>query len=349
MTTVRITQALKKFMCIHLILAILVMVAPPHAIANPPAPCDGKFVTPLDIDWNNFFPVTLAGAPISINTNVNAPDMWEPPICVCPGVFGIPSPGIGITYWEPKYVGEMEWRPGCMPSVGGLGVLGAAFAMLKGENRNGDSANVKQASNRAQIHWLKVPLLDLMTGGTLGALCKTLGGFAVAYMTEFDFTWQNDLWAVVFAPEAVVFANPIAQAACAADAASASTLFPLDWLIWCEGNWGSLYPFSGNVQFMNSQFQSNHGAMGRFIARSFRLGMLWQSIGVTALCTDHPTLVIKKSQYRFNQHYPFPRYGGAVYLGGMGLLQVPPVANAPIREATADVIWEGRQCCLRTY
>lgn len=333
------------------IISVASMLLATLAVANPaatPTPCDGKFITPLDLDWNNMLPATIAGAYFINGPNVNAPDHFEPPTCVCPGIFGIPSPGVGMTYWEPKYIAEMEWRPGCVPSLGGLKIF-SMFDILKGENRGGDTQNVKQASNRAQIHWLRVPMMDMLTGGTLGALCKSTGGFAVAGLTEVDFTWQNDLWATVFAPEAVIFTSPAAQFACSADTVAASTVFPLDWLFWCQGTWGSMYPFSGNVQFMNSQFQSNHGALGRYIARSFRIGLLWQSIGVTALCFDHPALVIKKSQFRFNQVYPWGRYGGAVGFGSTGPLQVPPVANAPLREATSDVVWEGRQCCLRSY
>lgn len=48
-------------------------------------------------------------------------------------------------------------------------------------------------------------------------------------------------------PEAVIFANPIAQGACAADAVASAAKTSVDALFWCAGSQGSMYPFNGWV------------------------------------------------------------------------------------------------------
>ncbi|MFP1526985.1 TraU family protein [Escherichia coli] len=48
--------------------------------------------------------------------------------------------------------------------------------------------------------------------------CLEGGDLDIAYLSEIDPTWTDSSLTTILNPEAVIFANPIAQGACAADA-----------------------------------------------------------------------------------------------------------------------------------
>lgn len=308
-----------------------------------PAACHGRLFNPLsDIDWNSAFPITVGG--VRIGPNSNPPLMKMSPICLCPGRLGIPSPGIGITFWQPLYLAEIERTPGCFSSLGGLNAL-PGFEMMASEQAT-DSGDSGGQTSRMQVHFYQYPAFAVMNLFTQFA-CLSLSGFDLAYMTELDPTWQSDVWAAVFSPESSLFSHPLAQMACAVDAAAATIAHPLDPLFWCAGHNGSVYPLAGNTSHGNSEFQRNGQILAKYLARQARVGIQWQTIGPTAMCSAHPNPIWVKSQYRINQSYPIVRKGKPVSVGSMGLAQFPPATNYPTRESTVNFIWQGTQCCLR--
>ncbi len=67
------------------------------------------------------------------------------------------------------------------------------------------------------VHWYKYPLtywLNIITS----AGCLEGGDMDIAYLSEIDPTWVDSSLTTILNPEAILFANPIAQGACAADA-----------------------------------------------------------------------------------------------------------------------------------
>lgn len=328
------------------IVAMLLVSTMANAIV--PAICTGTFFNPVtDTDWNNLFPITIAGVRFSTNSNSNPPLMQAmPPVCVCPTILGIPFVGIGVTFWQPMFISEIERRPGCLSSLGGIQAL-SGYSMLHSEQTVSDNNATGAAVNRMQVHWYEYPVMSLLN--MMEAVqCKNTNGFNLAYITEIDPLWQDDTWGAIFAPEAALFANPIATAACAIDAVASSLDFPLDALFWCAGSWGNLYPLAGNSSHSGDPFTMNNQIQAKFIARSHRMGLSWQTIGPTAICSSHPNPVWVKSQYRFNQVAPVARRGRAVATGGDGkMFQFPPVTNPPTMEHTVNLIWQGQQCCLK--
>ena len=338
-----IPKSLKKLVAaVALTLAPALAFAQTEAAASNGLGCFGKIYNPIsDTDWNNLFPITIMG--VSTGGGVNPPIMYEPPVCMCPGIFGYPTPGIGITFWQPLYVSEIERTPGCLSSLGGVSIL-SGYSTLQSEqvNEQKDGGPV----SRMQVHWYEYPLFALMDlFKSLG--CYSTSGFNLMYMTEFDPTWQDDEWSAVFAPESVLFANPIAQAACSIDAVAANLAFPIDAMFWCAGSWGGVYPMSGNAGHTNSNFTSNNLIQSKFLARNSRLGLSWATIGPASICSSVPSPIWIKSQYRVDQVGPVPRYGAPVVIGSTGIKQMPPVANVPTRESTVNLIWQGQQCCVR--
>jgi conjugal transfer pilus assembly protein TraU len=308
--------------------------------------CHGEMFNPMsDVDWNNLYPITIGGFKMNSKGNATSPLQYEPSVCTCPGPFGIPSYGIGVTYWEPVYIAEIERSPGCMSSLGGKKIL-KGYDSLHSEQIM--TFNGPGQTSRMQMHWYEYPVfkvVDIMQS----MACKNTGGFALVGLTEIDPFWQSDEWAAVFSPDSSLFASLPAQAACAIDAVAATVHYPIDALIWCAGTWGSVYPFSGNSPHTNSNFSSNNLVLAKYIARQTRLGLMWQTIGPTAMCFTHPAPVWLKSQYRFNQVAPIARRGSTVEAGNPGAMLSPPVTNHPTRESTVDMVWRARQCCARLY
>ena len=73
------------------------------------------------------------------------------------------------------------------------------------------------------------------------------GGIDIAWASELDPAWLDDELSFLLNPEAALFANLPAQAACAADCTTSSAGLPLDALFWCAGCQGGMYPLTGNV------------------------------------------------------------------------------------------------------
>lgn len=311
------------------------------------AACQGDFFNPLsDPNWSQaFWPITIMGA--QIGPNSNPPMMYEPPICICPSrLMGIPMPGIGITFWEPLYIAEVERSPGCMSSLGGMSVLGGGYQMMAAEQQSSESEG-EVNNTRMQVHWYQYPVFAILEMFK-ELLCLNSSGFALAYLTELDPTWQNDLWGAVWSPEAKLFANPLAQMACSVDAIAASVAYPIDAMFWCLGTAGPLYPLTGNSQHLGSNQTSNMQLLGKFIGKGHRQMMLNATIGPGAQCFSHPSPLIVKSQYRIDPVQPIRVRTPPIYLGQSeyrwGL--VPP-ANYATRESSVYMIWQGQQCCLR--
>lgn len=308
--------------------------------------CTGDLFNPMgDPDWNNVYPITIAGVKLSGKDRSDPPLMTMPPVCVCPSYFfGMSMVGVGITYWHPSYLVEIEYRPGCSSTLGGTQLL---KGYGKKRSEEADEGSESSQTNLKQIHWYEYPIFSLFKWFA-DWYCHTSNGYNLLYMTEIDPTWNDDEFGVLLSPESTLFANPIAQAACIIDAVAANVWYPLDPLFWCAGSWGGVYPLSGNAPITNGLPQVNNLVMSKFIARNARLGLGWQTIGPTAQCNSHPNPIWIKSQFRINQVGPLVRHGDTQAIGDLGLLQFPPTANYPgTGEYTANLLWQGQQCCAK--
>ena len=313
--------------------------------------CHGKLFNPIsDTNWNDFFPLTIMG--VQIGPNGDPPTMYVPPICECPGAFGIPSFGIGVTYWQPTYIAEVERNAGCAPSLGGGTQLFSGYSLEDSEQAyigSDQGAKGTSGSTRMQIHWYKYPLFSFFSAfKDLG--CRSGGGFALAYVTEIDPTWQNDLWAGLYSPEAGLFGNMAANTACIADALASNVAYPIDALFWCAGSWGNVYPLSGNANQSLTPFQVDNLELAKFIARLAREGLAWQTIGPSAICGAHPNPIWIKSQYRVDEVYPVITRGAPLVIGALPFKQIPGlITNTPVNTSMVDLIWQGQDCCVRSY
>ena len=92
---------------------------------------------------------------------------------------------------------------------------------------HGANGNRSTQHSFYQVHWYVYPVIYWLQL-IVDFLCLEKADFDVGYLTEFDPLWNEDELSFILNPEAVLFGNPIAQAACAADCTAASTGFPQD-------------------------------------------------------------------------------------------------------------------------
>jgi len=266
------------------------------------AACEGRFVNPItDICWRCMFPLSLGSTKV---TGGDLPDTSNPgsPIQFCP----MPPPvfqriGLAIGYWEPMAMTDVARSPGCMVNLGGftinLGKMGMGTAKKDDKQVNGAFYHV---------HWYKYPLtywLNIIT--SLG--CLQGGDLDIGYLSEIDPTWGDSALTSILNPEAVIFANPIAQGACAADAVASATKTSVDALFWCAGSQGSMYPFNGWVSNESSPLQSSVLVSERMAFKLHRQGQIMESIGEDKkVCFEYPSPIIPKTRWRYQMVNMYP-------------------------------------------
>jgi len=314
--------------------------------------CHGSFINPItDVCWTCLFPITLGGVPLVPPAGGSLPDAQpnpSSPVCACPkGIILIP--GLTLAYWEPIALVDVTRYPFCMVNMGGIQLnMGTNYGLGKAE-----TANPNQNSSFYYVHWYKYPLiywLNILTE----ALCLEKGDFDIAYLTELDPTWKDDELTFILNPEATLFANPVAQMACAADAAAAAAALPIDTLFWCAGAQGTMYPMNGHVQEHVGGVQASTLMAERMTYKMHREGLVWDSTGRTTppfhqeLCNQTPAAIIPKSRYRYQMVYPLPAttypngcqpFGHTTAVWGAG-------REFPYKgEDFGYLIWRKRNCC----
>ena len=222
---------------------LLLLCLRPLQAADPGCPdaelFSGKLIT--DICWGCLFPIRIAG--LSIGGGDRPAAASDQVVCACNDGLGIPHPGFVVSLWEPARIVELTRAPACSPALGGIRLpLGSRRLLGTAGKSEWDASDISFYN----YHWYAFPLLTLLDL-FFEDRCNADGmvDFDILYLSELDPTWNSGELAFFTNPEAAWLANPVALAACLADAASATAGTPIDALFWCAGTWGLLYPFSG--------------------------------------------------------------------------------------------------------
>lgn len=318
-----------------------------HAFAaDVPSICNGKFVNPItDVCWSCLFPLSIGS--ISVfgggNPDTNNPS-W--PICTC--FTPLPRIGISVGYWEPMALVDITRHPYCMVNLAGIQLpIGSITATGNVEN-----ASTTDNNSFYFAHWYIYPLiywLNILTD----VLCLEHADFDIAYLTELDPTWSDDELAFILNPEAVVFGNPIAQAACAFDSIKSAFGLPIDGLFWCAGSQGGMYPLDGHVQEHVGGVQASTLVAERMTYKMHRELLLWDSTGDSngitdqKLCRQYPTPILPKSRYRYQMVNPIPTTGsGGCFPFGHTTAIWGAGHEYPYQgEDFGYLVWRKRNCC----
>ncbi|MBV1692243.1 TraU family protein [Novosphingobium sp. G106] len=310
-----------------------------------PGSCTGKFVNPVtDVCWSCLFPLSVGGLHI-FPSLAGRPDTGNPalPICLC----GSPIPRIGIAmgFWEPVRLADVSVKPWCFVNLGGKRIAPGFDIGYGKARRTPDGPNT---GSKWHVHWYMYPLLYWMEVLTDMA-CLEQASFDIAYVTEIDPLWQDDTLTALINPEVAIFANPIAQAACAADCASATVHLPLDPLFWCAGCQGPMYPMNGNVSAHIGHVQASRLALSRFSYKMHRMGIAWGTMGGEGLCKKYLMPIMKKQQYRFQAVNPSPMVKGRWACPPIGSSDLKPGSGntyPAVGEDMGYLVWRKRNCCV---
>ena len=273
-----------RFSCV-LILCLL----SPISVAKS---CQGKFVNPLNLCWKCLFPLSIGKTPVVKSGSLPDTDNPTSPIGVCPSSLGL-RVGLNMGFWEPFALVDVTDTPYCLVNLGGHKLQ---IGKRRGQGGKGSLDNTAFY----HVHWYKYPLiawLNILT--SVG--CFQGGDFDVAYMTELDPSWRDSEMSFVLNPEAALFSNPIAQAACAADALSSGVRNkPMDSLFWCAGAHGGMYPLNGHISADYSPVQSASLLTERMNFKLHRELLIEDSIPIKGkVCRAHIVPVLPKSRYRY--------------------------------------------------
>ena len=234
----------------------------------------------------------------------------------------------------------------------GLGIdLGSNnFSDTGAYNRSHDKHRMAHNSFY-HLHYYVYPLiywLELITD----LICLEKTSFDVAYLSEFDPMWNDEKLQTLLNPEAFLFGNPAAQAACVLDCVSASVNLPRDELFWCAGCWGNIYPFSGANADHVGGVQNSSLLTARILAKMHRGGLAKSTSTTDAsvngkICKKQTALKIKKSQYKLQMVYPKSSRGSF----GCWPIGLSDMTYSSFKEYPWDgqdwsyVIWRKRNCC----
>ena len=322
------------------VLLFLAITGAGYSAAYAKGNCHGRLVNPItDICWDCLFPITISGVKItSGDHDTPAPKLPAPPIplCVCArnGV-GAPVPGMPIGFWEPSRLVDVTRSPMCMVGLGGTQIGGGKIHGIK---EDGEGAIF-------HVHWYIYPViywLELL----LDFMCLEMSTVDIAYMTEYDPLWGDDVKATILNPEAILFANPVATLACSADCVAASAGLPLDPMFWCAGCQGSIYPLSGTISYHNGGVEAAQLTVSKFMAKMHRELMLWGYYGSAGMCGKYPMPIIKKSQYRLQMTYPIPETKSCKRIGQTSILWQGGREYPIFGEDFGFLVWRKRDCCL---
>ncbi len=284
------------------------------------ATCPGKFINPIeDICWSCVFPIKIAGdmtfMDMDNQEDYDSMDGKGKYFCAC-GAAPNTKIGVQISFWEPTHLIETVRHPFCFPSLGGVNwskQLDTSIPSNSDLKKWFGGSHIYGASGPEdagaisfyQAHWYKNPIIFFLQV-VMDNDCLDNGTFDIGWLSELDPTWKLSELAFLQAPDAALFANPIAQAACAADCVKANTGFPFQKLFWCAGCMGSIYPYTGSIAGQVSPVQGAKLMAARVQSKMHRDFVAHSATGERGLCGFRLQPMMDKRQYKISMTYPIP-------------------------------------------
>lgn len=305
--------------------------------------CNGAFPNPVkDICWTCLFPIQIGAITLTTANQKNNGDAPPPLLCTCPA----PPPifirvGVGVSFWEPARIAEVVRTPMCSPTLNGavLGTVPAPAGTNTKSNSTGDQAFY-------HVHWFQYPVLSWIGMAFTSGACMVNEPFDLAYMSEIDPLWDDDEVAFLSNPEAVLFANPVAQAACVADSVKASaTGFGIDELFWCSGSQGSVYPLTGSHAHHVGGVDTSLAIVHKNIFRQHRALLAMDTSTTAAMCGNVPQPMMRKAQYKQQMLFPIPQTRTGLGFGAASTVWASGREFPYKGEDFSYLIWRKRKCC----
>lgn len=169
-------------------------------------------------------------------------------------------------------------------------------------------------------------------------------------MTELDPLWDDSVTTFFLNPDASLFANPAAAAACAADCVAATSSLPVSELYWCAGCHGGIFPLTGWIGSHVHFPQASSLLVARFTMKLHRSGLQWAAYGEKGQCGPYLEPIMDKRVYRTQMMYPSrttgKQDGRCCYpMGASTSLWHAGKTWASGGEDAAYLIYRKRDCC----
>jgi conjugal transfer pilus assembly protein TraU len=271
------------------------------------------------ICWSCMFPVYLAGVEMFDGRSGRPAGANEDRVCFCEGDWDtgqMPTVGFSVGMFMPSRIIESVRKPWCFPTLFGADMADATVmdgALAMGGAGKADAKKRAQAYGQFTWHFYAFPLLEILELVDLPQCnVDNYSTFDVMFMSEAFPNWYDEELGFLIHPEALIFGNPIAQAASLADCSAASLPGggPLNEIFWSAGCWGSMYPISGKIGRSQAPMAASLAA-SRGMYLISRLGFLKRTVGSDAMCGGADMKVLRKSQYRMQQLFPVPESNNA--------------------------------------
>lgn len=328
-----------------LLIAMLLFIAPPKIEAKCPTGGFAIINTLFSVCWECMFPITISGITIIDGPMKNQPLLSgaRQPICTCP----MPPPifmriGIPVGFFEASRIAETVSEAFCFPMFG-FQIANPSKGTLDGSQASKTTQKENAGKTFMQVHWYDFPIFAIIEMLT-DFMCLEQTGFDLAYITEVDPLWQDDMLTALINPEALLFGNPITNLACMADSVSSLAGYSLDPLFWCKGSWGNAYPMSGNTHTTNL-VEDAASITASFIYKLHRELVLWNAFGPGAmLCYKTPAPIWHKNAYRMQILYPRAHPKGMVI--GEDAATWGMAKNIPFNgDNFGFLVFKKRECC----
>lgn len=308
-----------------------------------------------DVCWECMYPMSLGDVVIQASDLPDTPSIHPSAICTCPTT-AYPFVRIGLTlsFWEPARLIETVKIPYCFPALG-TEISSASPGQLHGGTQKNQNEGKGQVF--AQAHYYEFPVMAYISS-EIDTYCGTgsSSDIDLAYMTEVDSLWNDDILSAMISPEALLFANPFAVFSCVADAANVNLSQTLgtsvNAMFYCMGSWGTAYPLTGHINSQN-YVEANAGIAARLIYKMGRELMLCDHNADATACSCENTVIWNKANYRLQIAKPVRAWtctpiGESGYLWASG--KNPPFsAGGNKSDNFLWVMFRKNTCCLSYY
>ena len=298
-----------------------------------------KFALPTDISLSKFS-VTLAKIPYFGQQNPDPPIMQiVPPVIYCPTPIGIPRPCIVQSMWDPDKILESKSQP--------MAILSACIKLpfLNGMlSTNKSEENNTNSQQQTTVNYPVFSMLNVFKGQKCNSSSESFG---VTGFSELNIFKQVDFMAHLQAPWGLIMAIPGVQPVSDfIQSAGTKVVRFSNSLLWgsCEG---TIFPFSVHSAFQNNNIaggenENNHCKHREEQSASFQK---FQQIGPTATCYSHPNPITVKEGDEHQAQGPITGRGIRLGIGGLKILEFPPIINFPTAEGSTSFLWSAKQCC----
>lgn len=282
----------------------LAALASPVAMASPPG-CVGKMWNPLtDLDFRLMGGIKIAGMKMMDTPSQlgEPPNHKADPVCACKN--GLKTGfGFGLSFWMPSYINDVARQAGCLGFLNGTNILPGFISLSSGQEYSHHGPR-KEGVTNMQIHWAYADV-TAMAGKSLFEKCNAVtGSMSIAYMTEPDFVFQNDVYSVIMTPQAAILASAplLSQFACGFESV-ANTLG--DWRDFGVCAWkGARLPLSGSTISKDSAQVSNMDITVKYLTRSALMGTTLRTMGNDVVCKPKYSPFYDPFQHRYQWSFP---------------------------------------------